>query len=240
MLNIALIGYGKMGKAVEAEALQRGHNITCRTDRQQGLEALRQQNQADVAIEFTHPDSVTDNLLRLIEMGIPVVTGTTGWQAQHERVAAAVEQHKGALLHSANFSPGVNMLYKLNELLARMMNAYPAYDCFVEERHHRHKADAPSGTALELGRQLLRALDRKTGLQLPGEAPQADAISMASTRAGEITGFHRISYVSEIDRIEIQHEAYTRKGFALGAVLAAEWLVGKSGIFTFQDVLEGG
>lgn len=242
-LKIALVGYGKMGKAVEQEALLRGHEIVLRADKDNmdAALALRPQ-QCDCFIEFSHPEAAVANFKALFATGVPVVTGTTGWLAQLDEVKQALEATNGAFLHSSNFSPGVNMLFKLNQRLAAMMNRYPDFDVMVEEAHHRHKKDAPSGTALSLAHQILEGLERKDAIahaDLQHRPPKPEELSVAYTRAGEIIGKHKVSYVNDIECLSISHEAYNRRGFALGAVLAAEWLVGKKGSHEFIDIFEG-
>lgn len=242
-MKIALVGYGKMGKAVEQEAQLRGHEIVLRADKDQLDSALAlQANQCDCFIEFSHPEAAVGNFKALLSTGIPIVTGTTGWLGDLAQVEKAVLENDGALLYSSNFSPGVNMLFKLNQRLAAMMNGYPDFDVMVEEAHHRHKKDAPSGTALSLAHQILDGLDRKSGIahaDLQHRPPNAEELSVAYTRAGEIIGKHKVSYVNEIECLSISHEAYNRRGFALGAVLAAEWLAGKKGLYQFIDIFEG-
>jgi 4-hydroxy-tetrahydrodipicolinate reductase len=240
-MKITLMGYGKMGRAVEKEALARGHEISFRID-QDNLNHWVQVSPAntDVVIEFTHPESFQDNLNRVLERGIPLVTGTTGWHEQKKSVQQQVEQRRGSLVYSANFSVGVNLLFKLNQRLAELMNSQPQYDAYVEERHHRHKADGPSGTAYSLAQQIVEGLDRKENIvsgELQNRPPEADELSVGFVRSGEIIGYHKVSYTSEIDSLSIEHQAYNRRGFALGAVIAAEWIVGKKGMYDFADIL---
>lgn len=239
-LKIALVGYGKMGHSVEQEAQKRGHQITHRIDPQgpDNWDSLTP-GSTDVVIEFTNPAVATDNFRRVLKTGTPLVTGSTGWLKELDSIQQIVHQQNGSFLYSSNFSPGVNMLFKLNQSLAKMMNSRPEYDPFVEERHHRYKKDAPSGTAGTLAEQLIEGLDRKTRIvhgELAHRPPEPEELSLSYTRAGEIIGTHEVSYISEIDQISIRHEAFNRRGFALGAVLAAEWLVGKKGFFNFVDI----
>lgn len=240
-LRIVLYGYGRMGQAVEQEAVARGHHIVARLRSHSASEitSISPAN-ADVIIEFTHPDGVLTTYHRLLATGLPIVTGTTGWHGVIHEVEAAVLRAEGAFLHSSNFSPGVNILFRLNSILAEMMNRYPDYDPAIEEAHHRHKKDAPSGTALSLAQGLIEGLDRKTGwgMDFSHRPPRPEELSIAVTRAGEIIGRHAVSYRSEIEEIRISHEAFNRRGFALGAVLAAEWLQGKKGFFTFAEIFE--
>ncbi|MEL6133724.1 MAG: 4-hydroxy-tetrahydrodipicolinate reductase [Bacteroidota bacterium] len=240
-LKIGLLGYGKMGKAVAHEAQARGHEIVAKIDQDnwEELKLLRPQ-QVDVMIEFTHPDSFDQNFRQVIDAGIPLVSGTTGWYEEEVSYRKLVEEKEGAFLFASNFSIGVNILFKLNQRLAELMNPYDAYDPFIEEQHHRYKADGPSGTAHTLARDLIAKLDRKEKVadaSLRHRAPHASELSVGFTRAGEIIGKHEVTYTSSIDRVSITHEAYNRRGFALGAVVAAEWLNGKKGFFEFQDVI---
>jgi 4-hydroxy-tetrahydrodipicolinate reductase len=242
-LRIALVGYGKMGQAVEAEAIARGHEICLKTDVETlQLAATLTPETCDCIIEFTNPESAIANFKLLTATGIPVVTGTTGWLADLEPLQQFIAANHGTFLYSSNFSIGVNVLFQLNKLLAKLMNGYPAYDCFIEEAHHRHKKDAPSGTAISLAQQLIEGLDRKTRVadaDLRHRAPAPEELSVAYTRAGEIVGAHSVSYLSEIDQVTISHQAFNRRGFALGAVIAAEWIQGKQGFHEFSEVFQG-
>jgi 4-hydroxy-tetrahydrodipicolinate reductase len=239
MLSIALVGYGRMGKAIEQEAQYRNHQVSFRIDKedQAQIEQVNPEN-TDVIIEFTHPDSFESNLQRLLPLGIPIVSGTTGWHGRLEEILTRVEDEQGKFLYSSNFSIGVNILFRLNEMLARLMNPYPEYDCFIEERHHRHKADGPSGTAISLAQQVLQGLDRKSRLSdesLRQRAPEPEELSVGFVRSGEIFGQHRVAYTSEIDSLQITHQAHNRRGFAQGAVIGAEWLVKQpEGVYDFQ------
>lgn len=242
-MNIAIIGYGKMGHAVERAALKRGHDISFRIDQQNAdeIESVNRDN-SDAVIEFTHPVSALAHIRRLVPTGVPFVTGTTGWYDQMAEAEAAVQEHDGALLYGANFSIGVNLLFRLNDWLAEHMNKFDAYDCFLEERHHRHKADAPSGTASRLLADLLRRLDRKNksvmGDALRQRPVEPDELNVSVVRAGEIKGEHRVTYASETDALEIRHTAYARDGFAEGAVMAAEWLQDRKGFYEFSETLD--
>lgn len=240
-LKLALVGYGRMGQAIEQEALARGHEIVriIDLDNRDEIQDLRP---ADAIIEFTHPDSFDGNLEALLPQGIPVVTGTTGWYDRIGAVKEQVAKHGATLMYTANFSIGVNILFQLNARLATLMNAYPQYDCLVEERHHKFKADGPSGTALRLGRDILDQLDRKSRIAPAGalshRPPEDDELSIGYVRAGGIPGTHTVGYTSEIDAITLTHTAFSRKGFALGAVIAAEWIQGRQGFFEFQALFQ--
>lgn len=239
-MKILLLGYGKMGKAVEQEATARGHEIVGRIDKD-NVSELRNydSNDVDVAIEFTHPDSFQGNLEAMMTAGIPLVSGTTGWHERIDAVRTMVEGKGGSFLYASNFSVGVNLLFELNRKLAKLMNGYPEYDVFVEEQHHKFKADSPSGTAISLGQEIIEELDRKDNLageELRSRAPKGNELSMGYIRAGEIIGQHTVTYRSDIDRISLTHEAYNRRGFALGAVIGAEWIVGNAGFHAFGEL----
>ncbi|MBL0020320.1 MAG: 4-hydroxy-tetrahydrodipicolinate reductase [Bacteroidetes bacterium] len=241
-LRIALVGYGKMGKAVEAEARARGHEICLIVDQDNAhLATLLRPETCDCFIEFTRPEAALGNFRNLLSTGVPIVTGTTGWLPELETFQAEVLAANGRFMYSNNFSVGVNVLFQLNKMLAKLMNGHPQYDCYIEEAHHRHKKDAPSGTAQSLAGQILDGLNHKTKLAGPElllRAPEPEELSIAFTRAGEIIGNHSVTYISDIDRITIQHEAFNRRGFALGAVIAAEWMQGKRGFFEFGQIFE--
>lgn len=242
-LKIALVGYGRMGRTVEAEALERGHQIvaTIDTDNLEEIDRLTP-DFADVVIEFTRPENALRNYDQLLKKGVHVVTGTTGWYDQVDEVKSWVDQAAGAFLYASNFSIGVNILFQLNQQLAQLMNRYGAYDPFVMEAHHRHKKDGPSGTAVSLADQVVDGLDRKSVWvtdELHHRPPNPEEVSVGYVRAGAIFGEHQVTYTSEIDELTISHKAYGRRGFALGAVIAAEWIQGKKGFFNFQEVFAG-
>lgn len=239
-LRIAIVGYGKMGKAVEQEALKRGHQVSERLGRMdfERLGSLRS-DEIDAVIEFTHPDSFWSNMEALLPTGIPVITGTTGWNDRFDELDALVHKTSSGLMYASNFSVGVNVLFKVNRDLAKLMNRYPDYDPLLEEQHHRYKADAPSGTAISLAEDVIAGLDRKSSIAtdaLQTRPPHEDELSVGYVRAGGIIGKHSISYTSEIDQITISHEAFNRRGFALGAVIAAEYMVGKKGLRSFGEL----
>ncbi|GAA4333168.1 4-hydroxy-tetrahydrodipicolinate reductase [Flaviaesturariibacter amylovorans] len=237
-MNIALIGYGKMGHMIEGIAQERGHHITLRISidnlHEFTEEALRG---TDVAIEFTAPDAAFGNVQRLLQWGIPVVSGSTGWNEQLPEAKRICEETGGAFLHASNFSVGVNIFFEVNKMLARLMNAQPAYDVELLEIHHTEKKDAPSGTAVTLAEQVLDALDRKDRW-VKENAQQESDLAIRSERTDPAPGTHHVRYSSPVDDIEIVHTAHNRQGFATGAVLAAEFIAGKKGIFTMKDVLQ--
>ena len=234
-MRILLIGYGKMGKAIEAIAQQRGHQIVGRLDID-NRDTFDTTTPVDVAIEFTHPDAAVGNLRWALQKGWPVVVGTTGWYDHLPEIKADVARFNGALLHASNFSLGVNLFFKLNEYLARLMDAYPTYDVVLDETHHTQKKDAPSGTAITLAEGILKGTKRKNRWRL-NEGQHAEDLVIHSHRVDPVPGTHVVTWASAIDQIEIKHTAHTREGFALGAVVAAEWLRGKTGVFTMNDLL---
>lgn len=236
-MNIALIGYGKMGKAIEQIALQKGHEIVLRIDVDNADELNKENlNKADVAIEFTGPASAVGNIKKCIQAGTPVVSGSTGWLAAWDEVKQYCTDQQAALVYASNYSIGVTLFFELNSYLARLMAPYRQYDVQLEEIHHTQKKDAPSGTAITLAEQVLQHLQhKKTWVNEPTTDPQQ--LQIVSERIDPAPGTHKIKYTSEIDDIEIIHTAHNRVGFAGGAVLAAEFLVGKTGIYTMKDVL---
>lgn len=238
-MNIAIIGYGKMGQAIHRLAEDAGHVVTQTIDTPHfSLEELKG---ADVAIEFTQPDAAVGNIKKCFEASLPVVVGTTGWYDDYEAVCKLADKENGALFTATNFSIGVNILFYINQKLASIMNQFPEYDVAMNETHHIHKLDHPSGTAVTLANDLIANLDRKkkyVGL-LEGQRQDLSAfdLQIISKRENEVPGYHSITYTSEIDEITIAHNALNRKGFALGAIKAAEWLKGKTGVFTMNDLL---
>ncbi len=236
-MNIALIGYGKMGKAIEGIARERGHNVVCIVDAHNadtfGGEDFQK---ADVAIEFTTPSTAFDNLLKSAERGVPVVCGTTGWLSKVDNIKRLCNDGKATVFYSSNYSIGVNVFFAVNRYLAKIMNRFSQYDVSMKEIHHIHKLDHPSGTAITLAEDIVAGIDRKNGWAERSEA--ADMVNIVSEREGEVPGTHLVEYRSEEDSIRICHEAFSRRGFALGAVLAAEWLSGRQGWFTMNDMLD--
>ena len=237
-MNIALVGYGKMGKAIEQIALGRGHHISAKIEFSNKEEvSLLTPATTDVAIEFTQPESAFENIKACLEQGIPVVSGTTGWLAHKEEIEQLCQEKKGAFFYASNFSIGVNLFFSINKTLAKLMNDFQSdYEVSMEEIHHIHKLDEPSGTAITLSEGITEGFDKKKGWQLSNE--KEDLIHIKAVREGEVPGTHIINYSSDIDQIEIKHEAFNRKGFSTGAVVAAEWLKGKEGIFGMNDLLK--
>ncbi|MDX5428590.1 MAG: 4-hydroxy-tetrahydrodipicolinate reductase [Bacteroidota bacterium] len=233
-MNIALIGYGKMGKAIEGLAKDRGHTIVLRTNRS-GFQDEDLQG-ADVAIEFTSPEAGYENIMKCVRSGVPVVCGTTGWLDHWENAVKAVEKHKGTLFYASNYSLGVNLFFALNKKLARLMDPFDNYDVQMTEIHHTQKKDAPSGTAITLAEGILENLRRKSDWTLDAP-PSSDQILIDAKRIDPTPGTHIVEYTSDIDSIEIKHTAHSRKGFALGALIAAEWINGKQGVYGMKDML---
>lgn len=237
-MKIALLGYGKMGHTIEKIAMERGHTIShaINIENQHQLDAVTSST-TDVAIEFSEPGSAYRNITHCLHHGVPVVCGTTGWLDKLPQVEALCQQERGAFFYASNFSIGVNVFFKLNEFLAQMMDHFPDYDTEMEEIHHIHKKDAPSGTAITLAEGILKHLERKKSWELD-DKPTAETLPIHSKREGEVPGTHTVVYRSEVDDIEIRHTAHSRQGFALGAVKVAEWLPGKKGVLNMNDFLK--
>jgi 4-hydroxy-tetrahydrodipicolinate reductase len=236
-MKIALIGYGKMGKAIEAIAVERGHTVPLKIDIT-NVEAFTAANlqQCDVAIEFTSPHSAVENIGNCLNAGVPVVSGSTGWLAEWDTIKTKCEAVNGSLIYASNFSVGVNIFFELNRKLAQLMKDQPSYHVSMEEIHHTQKKDAPSGTAITLAEQVMEFIPGKN--KWVNDAAAADnELTIVSKRIDPAPGTHSIKYSSVIDDIEIIHTAHNRTGFATGAVLAAEFLLGKKGIYTMKDVL---
>lgn len=236
-MKLALIGYGKMGQEIEKIALENGHSIELIID-VNNQEMLTKENliKADVAIDFSNPSSAVNNILVCFEAGIPIVCGTTGWNSELDRIKSICNEKNQTLFHASNFSIGVNIMFAVNELLATMMNKFNQYEVRLEETHHTRKLDAPSGTAISLADQIISRLDRKSSWNL-NEPAGSDRLSINSIREGDINGIHEVTYESEVDYISIKHFAKSRKGFASGAVLAAEYVKNKKGVYSMRDVL---
>jgi len=234
-MKIILVGYGKMGKIIERIAQSRGHEIVARIDidNQHELDTVM----GDVAIEFSHPDAAFENVKRCIERSIPVVCGTTGWMKHKPEIDKLCLEKKSAFFYASNYSLGVNIFFKLNEYLAKMMNNFPAYDVAMDEVHHTEKKDAPSGTAITLAEGVMKNLSRKTNW-VNTETSKTDDLYIQSFRIDQVPGTHVVKYASPIDDLEIKHIAHSREGFALGAVMVAEWLKDKQGVLTMDDYLK--
>ena len=235
-MKIALLGYGKMGKEIEAIALQRHHTIVLKVDETNSASITKTDlQQADVAIEFSTPHTVISNIKKCLDAQLPIVIGTTGWYDLFKDIENECQQKNGTILHSTNFSLGVNIFMKVNSYLAELMNKYTNYDVSMEEIHHIHKLDKPSGTAITLANQVLEKIERKKNWSITNTDFQT--LFIKDIREGEVPGTHIIKYTSAIDDIEIMHKAHNRQGFALGAVIAAEYIYNKKGIFTMNDLM---
>lgn len=230
-MKIALLGYGKMGQTIERIALERGHEIVLKKDEFNTYEGL---SNADVAIDFSIPAVAVENISNCFYANVPVISGTTGWLERYDEMAALCKEKNGAFISSSNFSLGVNLFFGLNEYLAKMMSKFGSYSVEMEEIHHTQKLDAPSGTAISLAKGVIENSDY-TNWTL--EKAKENQIHIEAVRTENVPGTHTVTYNSEVDTIEIKHTAHNRDGFALGAVIAAEWIVGKHGIFTMKDVL---
>lgn len=237
-MNIALIGYGKMGKAIEEIACQHGHNIILKIN-SSNQEELTVENlqKAAIAIEFSNPHSAPANLKKCFDAGVPVVCGSTGWLDQWNEITRYREEKNGGMLYASNFSIGVNIFFEINKQLAKLMNHHSTYDVSIEEIHHTQKKDAPSGTAISIANDILSVLNRKEKWTLGATSNPAE-LSISSKRIDPAPGTHTVLYDSHIDSIQITHTAHNRLGFASGAVMAAEFMLEKHGIFTMKDVLQ--
>ncbi|MHB8207733.1 4-hydroxy-tetrahydrodipicolinate reductase [Mucilaginibacter sp.] len=244
-MKIALLGYGKMGKIIEKIATDRKHEIVLKIDHD-NLHELTAENlkKADVAIEFTMPGSVLGNIAKCFEAGTPVVVGTTGWYDELENIKQQCEENNNTLLYATNFSVGVNIFFHINKMLAKLMNNYPYYDVQVEEIHHTQKLDSPSGTAITIAEGIIENVDAKkswlnvltTDDNKNDDNINQNELLIESLRIDSVPGTHTVIYDSEVDSIEFKHTAHNRNGFALGAVLAAEWLQDKKGFHSVQDM----
>ncbi len=230
-MNIALFGYGKMGKMLEKLAIDRSHKIVAKIDKDT---AAIDFSNVDVAIDFSTPDAAFQNITSCFEKNIPVISGTTGWLAKYDEALALCVQKKGAFIYASNFSLGVNIFFELNIQLAKMMAHIEQYLVTMEETHHTQKLDAPSGTAITLAEDII---ENSGYANWTMKEPQTNEIAIAAKREGNVPGTHRINYKSAVDTIEIKHTAHNREGFALGALIAAEWILGKTGVFSMKDVL---
>ncbi len=236
-MKIALIGYGKMGKTIEVLAEADGHEIVLKIDQDNYDELTREHLQrADVAIEFTRPESAYSNIVACIKAGVPVISGTTAWLDQYEEVVQVCKAEGGAFFYASNYSIGVNILFAINRQLAKLMNDQAQYEVSMEEIHHTAKLDAPSGTAITLAEGIIEQVERKDDW-VNDENSGTNELSIISKRIDPAPGTHVIQYSSVIDTITLSHEAHTRAGFARGALAAALWLVGKKGVFGMKDML---
>ena len=230
-MKIALLGYGRMGKEIEKIALSRGHEIVIRKDVNDEIDITL----ADVAIDFSVPHSAFNNIKNCINNNVPVISGTTGWLEKYEDAVALCEEKNSAFIYASNYSLGVNIFFELNKQLAKMMRSLEDYNISMEEIHHTKKLDAPSGTAITLAEGIIEN-STKENWKL-GDKTSKENIPIIAKRIPDVPGTHAVWYDSEVDSIEIKHTANNRKGFALGAVVAAEWIIGKKGVFTMKDVL---
>jgi 4-hydroxy-tetrahydrodipicolinate reductase len=242
-MKIALLGYGKMGQIIERFAMERGHDIVLKITAE-NLHELTSDNLAlaDVAIDFSAPDAAVTNIYKCFEANVPVVVGTTGWYGKLQEIKNDCLTSNNTLIYGSNFSIGVNLFFHINSILAKLMNNYPAYDVQVEEIHHTQKLDSPSGTAMTIAEGIIEQIDRKdewlnevVGTPIP-DVIKNNQLLIESHRIENVPGTHTVVYSSEVDDIEIKHTAHSRAGFALGAVVAAEWLENKQGFFNIADV----
>jgi 4-hydroxy-tetrahydrodipicolinate reductase len=231
-MKIALLGYGKMGKAIEQVALARGHEIVLRKTSDSTFEGLEN---SDVAIDFSIPDAAVGNISACFDTHVPVVCGTTGWLAKYKEMVELCQAKNAAFIYGSNFSLGVNLFFEMNEFLAKLMSKFDQYKVRMEEIHHTQKLDSPSGTAITLANAII---DHSHYTNWTLKKATTNEIEIDAKRIENVPGTHTVVYDSSIDSIEIKHTAHNREGFALGAVLAAEWIVGKKGVFTMKDVLE--
>ncbi|MDP9081351.1 MAG: 4-hydroxy-tetrahydrodipicolinate reductase [Bacteroidota bacterium] len=246
-MKIALLGYGKMGKIIEKIATDRKHEIVLKID-QDNLDDLTAENleMADVAIEFSTPHTVLSNIEHCLNAGVPIVVGTTGWYNSLPELKEKYERSSTAMMYASNFSVGVNIFFHVNKVLAKLMNNYPYYEVQVEEIHHTQKLDSPSGTAITIAEGIIDNLDSKKewvkALNVDGEENEInvknDQLLIESFRIDSVPGTHTVIYDSEVDSIEFKHTAHNRNGFALGAVLAAEWIQGKKGFYSVEDMFD--
>ncbi len=231
-MKIALLGYGRMGKEIEKVAIQRGHDVVIKAD----IDSVYNIKEANVAIDFSIPGAAFNNISNCLNNKVPVISGTTGWLDDYEKAVKLCEEKKGAFIYASNFSLGVNIFFELNKTLAKLMNQLKQYKVNIEEIHHTQKLDAPSGTAITLAEGIIKNSDHKDW-KLSKDISDKKEIPITAKRIENVPGTHTVSYESEVDTIDIKHIAHNRQGFALGAVIAAEWLMGKTGVFTMNDVL---
>ncbi|MEM6844660.1 MAG: 4-hydroxy-tetrahydrodipicolinate reductase [Bacteroidota bacterium] len=240
-MRILLVGYGKMGKTIDKIALDRNHTIVGRIDQNDtDIWHNLTNDSADVAIEFSQPDAAAANIHHCLERGIPVISGTTGWLGHREEIENYCQQKDGTFFYASNFSIGVNLFFRVNEYLAQLISNYPQYQASVEETHHTEKKDAPSGTAITIAEGMLKYLPPESWFLQENQVSDAEYLPIRAKREPDVPGTHVVTYQSEEDTIEIKHTAHSRQGFALGAVVVAEWIVThqKSGVLTMNDFLK--
>ncbi|NBW02860.1 MAG: 4-hydroxy-tetrahydrodipicolinate reductase [Cytophagia bacterium] len=236
-MRIVLIGYGKMGKEIERIAIDRGHQIVSKIDIENPDDLISLTNkEVDVAIEFSNPLSAFSNIMKCIEKQIPIVCGTTGWLEKKTEVEKATQSYDSTFFYASNYSIGVNLFFKLNKQLAKLMQPHAGYDIYTNEIHHVEKKDSPSGTAITIAEGIMSQYSNKKKW-VNNEIPGADEIAIWSQRESTKPGTHTVKYISKVDQIEVTHEAFSREGFALGAVIAAEWILGKKGVLGMDDML---
>jgi 4-hydroxy-tetrahydrodipicolinate reductase len=233
-MNIALLGYGKMGRVIESIALQRGHTIVLKVTSKDNNYSL---SDTDVAIDFSTPGSAIDNITKCLTNAIPVISGTTGWLDNYDNIVNLCRAKNGTFLYASNFSLGVNIFFELNKVLSKLMEGLPQYKVSIKEVHHTQKLDAPSGTAISLANEIIKNSEYKNWTL---KKPKTSEIGITAERLENVPGTHEINYDSNVDSLKITHTAHSREGFALGAVIAAEWIHGKKGVFTMKDVLNIG
>jgi 4-hydroxy-tetrahydrodipicolinate reductase len=234
-MKIALLGYGKMGKTIEKIAINRGHTIVLKVDKEDTDYDI---SQADVAIDFSIPDAAVANISNCLKNGVPIISGTTGWLAHYDSMVALAKETDGAFIYASNFSLGVNIFFELNKTLAKMMSNLSEYNVTMEEIHHTQKLDAPSGTAITLAEAVIENTNY-SNWKLDNTENDSE-IPIVAKRIENVPGTHHVTYNSEVDTINISHTAHNRQGFALGAVVAAEWILGKTGVYSMKDVLNIG
>ena len=236
-MKIAIIGYGRMGKEVEALALSRGHQIVAIIDNEDEWKTkFNEIKKAEVAIEFSMPEAAVENILSCFRIGLPVVSGTTGWDKSFEEIKEKCVSDKNVLFYASNFSPGMNIMFELNKKLAALMSRQDGYEMLIEESHHKGKKDTPSGTAITLANEIIKAHPEKIKWVNQASSDKQE-LEIISIRRDQVAGTHFVKYTSDIDSLEIKHTAHSRKGFAFGAIMAAEWLEGKTGCYGMHDLL---
>jgi len=236
-MRIVLIGYGKMGKEIERIAIVRGHQIVSKIDIENSDDLISLTNkEVDVAIEFSNPVSAFSNIMKCIEKQIPIVSGTTGWLEKKTEVEKATQSFDSTFFYASNYSIGVNLFFKLNKQLAKLMQPHAGYDIYTNEIHHVEKKDSPSGTAITIAEGIMSQYPNKKKW-VNNEIPGAEEIAIWSQRESTKPGTHTVKYISKVDQIEVTHEAFSREGFAIGAVIAAEWILGKKGVLGMDDML---